>query len=328
MNMQTIIRVLCNSTWALFAATGACAAASEPYPVKPVRVIVAFSPGGYVDLVARLVAGPLSTALGQQVVVENRAGAGGIVGTDLAAHAAPDGHTLTVGSVGTHAVNQSLYRKLPYNVLRDFQAIARLSDAPNILAVHPSLPVHSVKDLIALGHARPGQIMYASAGAGTSTHLAAVLFEHLARVRFVHVPYKGGGPAIIDVVAGQVPVTFATAASVSPHTKTGRLRGVAVTSSQRSALLPELPTIAEGGLPGYEMLNWLGMFAPAGTPRAVVERLRTELIRIVRLREIRERLNAQGAEPAPLGTEEFTVFVKSEIEKWAKVVTATRMTAE
>ena len=329
MTMEIIIRALCNSRWMLLAAaTGACAAASEPYPVKPVRVIVAFSPGGYVDLVARLVAGPLSTALGQQVVVENRAGAGGIVGTELAARAAPDGHTLTVGSAGTHAVNQSLYRKLPYNVLRDFQAVARLSDSPNILAVHPSLPVRSVKELIALGRARPGQIMYASAGAGTSTHLAAVLFEHLARVRFVHVPYKGGGPALIDVVAGQVPITFGTAASVSPHTKTGRLRGLAVTASQRSALLPDLPTIAEGGLPGYEMLNWLGMFAPAGTPRAVVERLSTELIRIVRLPDIRERLNAQGAEPAPLGTEEFTVFVKSEIEKWAKVVAATRMTAE
>ena len=329
MNMEIIIRGLCNSRWMLLAAaTGACAAASEPYPAKPVRVIVAFSPGGYVDLVARLVAGPLSMALGQQVVVENRAGAGGIVGTELAARAAPDGHTLTVGSAGTHAVNQSLYRKLPYNVLRDFQAVARLSDSPNILAVHPSLPVRSVKELIALGRARPGQIMYASAGAGTSTHLAAVLFEHLARVRFVHVPYKGGGPALIDVVAGQVPITFGTAASVSPHTKTGRLRGLAVTASQRSALLPDLPTIAEGGLPGYEMLNWLGMFAPAGTPRAVVERLSTELIRIVRLPDIRERLNAQGAEPAPLGTEEFTVFVKSEIEKWAKVVAATRMTAE
>jgi len=329
MNIEMIISVLRTGSWAMFAAaTGFCTAASEPYPVKPVRVIAAFSPGGYVDLVARLVAGPLSAALGQQVIVENRAGAGGVVGIELAARAAADGHTLTVGSVGTHAVNQSLYRKLPYNVMRDFQAVARLSDAPNILAVHPSLPVHSVKDLIALGRARPGQIMYASAGAGTSTHLAAVLFEHLARVRFVHVPYKGGGPAIVDVVAGQVPLTFATAASVSPHTKTGRLRGLALTASQRSALLPELPTIAEAGVPDYEMLNWLGVFAPAGTPRAVSERLSAELVRIVRLPEIRARLNAQGAEPAPLGSEEFTVFVKSEIEKWAKVVAATRMSAE
>ncbi len=170
--------------------------------------------------------------------------------------------------------------------------------------------------------------MYASAGAGTSTHIAAVLLEYLARIKLVHIPYKGGGPAIVDVVAGQVPVTFGTAASVSPHTKSGRLRGLAITGSQRSTLLPDLPTIAESGLPGYEMINWLGLFAPAGTPRAVVERLSHEAMRIVRLPEVRDRLNAQGAEPAPLGSEEFAAFVKSEVEKWAKVVTATGMTAE
>ena len=306
---------------------GGYAAATETYPVKPVRLVAAFSPGGFVDLTARLLAAPLSAALGQQVVVENRAGAGGIVGTELVAHAAPDGYTLTVGSAGTHGVNQSLYPKLPYNVLRDFQPVARLADAPSILAVHPSLPVRSVKDLIALARSRPGQIMYASAGAGTSTHLAAALFEHLARVKFVHVPYKGGGPAMIAVVAGEVPVTFGTAASVSPHTRSGRLRGLAVTGGQRSALLPDLPTIAESGLPGYEMLNWLGMFAPAGTPRAVVEKLSSELVRIVRMPEVSGALQASGAEPSPLGPDEFAAFVKSEVEKWAKVVAATGMTA-
>ena len=302
-------------------------AAAENYPVRPVRIIAAFSPGGFVDLTARLVSGPLSAALGQQVVVENRGGAGGIVGTEFVARSAPDGHTLTVGSAGTHAVNQSLYRNLSYNVLRDFQPVARLADAPSLLAVHPSLPARSVKELIALARSRPGQINYASAGAGTSTHLAAALFEHLARVKFVHVPYKGGGPAMIAVVAGEVPVTFGTAASVSPHTRSGRLRGLAVTGSQRSALLPALPTIAESGLPGYEMLNWLGMFAPVGTPRAVVEKLSTELVRIVRTPEVSGGLNASGAEPSPLGPDEFALFVKSEVEKWAKVVAATGMTA-
>jgi tripartite-type tricarboxylate transporter receptor subunit TctC len=321
-----------NQGWMLLAAAAGCgvgsyAAAAETYPVKPVRMVAAFSPGGFVDLTARLVAGPLSAALGQQVVVENRAGAGGIVGTELVARAAPDGYTLTVGSAGTHGVNQSLYPKLPYNVLRDFQPVARLADAPSILAVHPSLPVRSVKDLIALTRSIPGQIMYASAGAGTSTHLAAALFEHLARVKLVHVPYKGGGPAMIAVVAGEVPVTFGTAASVSPHTRSGRLRGLAVTGGQRSALLPELPTIAESGLPGYEMLNWLGMFAPAGTPRAVVEKLSSELVRIVRMPEVSGALQASGAEPSPLGPDEFAAFVKSEVEKWAKVVAATGMTA-
>jgi tripartite-type tricarboxylate transporter receptor subunit TctC len=292
-----------------------------------VRIIVAFPPGGFVDLTARLVAGPLGAALGQQMVVENRAGAGGIVGTELAARAAPDGHTLTVGSAGTHAINQSLYPKLSYNVLRDFLPVARLADAPSILAVHPSLPVRSVKELIALARSRPGQINYASAGAGTSTHLAAALFEHLARVRFVHVPYKGGGPAIIAVVAGEVPVTFGTAASVSPHTRSGRLRGLAITGSRRSALLPDLPAIAESGLPGYEMLNWLGLFAPAGTPRAVVEKLSSELFRIVRTPEISRALQASGAEPSPLIPDEFAAFVKSEVEKWAQVVAVTGMTA-
>jgi tripartite-type tricarboxylate transporter receptor subunit TctC len=304
------------------------AAAADAYPVKPVRIVIGFSPGGYIDLTARLVAGPLAAALGQQVVVDNRSGAGGVVGTEIAARSAPDGYTLTIGSIGTHAINQTLYRKLPYNVVRDFQPIARLSDAPNILAVHPSFPAKSVKDLIALAKARPGQIMYASAGAGTSTHIAAVLFEYLGHVKLVHVPYKGGGPAMIDVVAGQVPVTFATAASVSPHTKSGRLRGLAITGSRRSTLLPDLPTIAESGLPGYEMINWLGLFAPAGTPRAVVDKLSVESLRVVQLPEVRERLNAQGAEPSPLNTDEFTPFVKKEVEKWAKVVTATGMTTE
>ena len=304
------------------------APAAEPYPVKPVRIIVAFPPGGFVDLGARLVAGPLGTALGQQVVIDNRGGAGGIVGTELAARAAPDGHTLVVGSAGTHAVNQSLYRKLPYNVLRDFQPVARLSDAPSILAVHPSLPARSVKDLIGLARARPGQIMYASAGSGTSTHLAAALFEHMAQVKLVHVPYKGGGPAIVDVVAGQVPVTFGTAASVSPQTKSGRLRALAVTGGKRSAVLPDLPTIAESGVPGYEMLNWLGLFAPANTPRAIVEKLNEAVLRVAGSPEVRDRLNAAGAEPSPLPTEEFAAFVKKEIEKWGKVVAATGMTVE
>lgn len=304
------------------------AAAADAYPVKPVRLVIGFAPGGYVDLASRLIAVPLGNALGQQVIVDNRSGAGGVVAAEIAAHAPPDGYTLTIGSIGTHAINQTLYKKLPYNVVRDFQPVARLSDAPNILAVHPSFPAKSVKELIAIAKARPGQIMYASAGAGTSTHIAAVLFEYLGNIKLVHVPYKGGGPAMIDVVAGQVPVTFATAASVSPHTKSGRLRGLGITGSRRSTLLPDLPTIAEGGLPGYEMINWLGLFAPAGTPRTTVDRLAAESLRIVQTPEVRERLNAQGAEPSPLNTDEYTAFVKKEVDKWAKVVTATGMTTD
>jgi tripartite-type tricarboxylate transporter receptor subunit TctC len=322
---------------AAFAATLACAAticlspavpAAESYPAKPLRLVVGFPPGGFVDFTARLVATPLGAALGQQAVVDNRPGAGGIVATEIVARAAPDGYTLTVGSAGTHAVNQSLYPKLPYNVLRDFQPVARLADAPSILAVHPSLPVRSVKELLALARARPGEINYASAGSGTSTHLAAALFEHLGRVKMVHVPFKGGGPAMVALLAGEVPVTFGTAASVSPQTRAGKLRGLAVTSGQRSSVLPELPTIAESGLPGYEMLNWLGLFAPAGTPRAIVERLSNEAVRIVREPQVVARFHAQGAEPSPLAADAFAGFVKGEIEKWAKVVAATGMTAE
>lgn len=312
---------------ALALAAGA-APAAESWPAKPVRVIVPFPPGGYVDLGTRLVAAPLAAALGQPVVVENRAGAGGALGSELAARAAPDGHVLVVGTVGTHAVNQSLYPKLAYDVLRDFAPVARLSDAPNVLAVHPSLPAKGVRELVALAKARPGQIAYASSGAGTSTHLAAVLFETLAGVALLHVAYKGGGPAMIDVVAGEVPLTFGTAASVTPHAKSGRLRALAVTGATRSTLMPGVPTVAEGGLPGYAMLNWLGLFAPAGTPRPVVERLAAELTRSVRLPEVRERLNAQGAEPAPLAADEFAAFVRSEIAQWAKVVAATRMSAD
>lgn len=307
---------------------GAVAHAAETWPVKPVRIVAPFAPGGYVDFTARLVAGPLAASLGQQFVVDNRAGAGGIVGTELVARASADGYTLVIGSAGTHAVNQSLYKKLPYDVLRDFQPVVRLTDAPSLLAVHPSLPVRNVKELIVLAKQRPEQLAYASAGAGTSTHLAAVLFEHLGKVKFVHVPYKGGGPAMVAVLSGETPLTFATASSVSPHTKSGRLRGLAVTGAERSAVLKDLPTIAESGLPGYEMLNWLGLFAPAGTPKAIVDRLEAECLRIVQMHDVVARFNGQGAEPSPLAAAPYTAFVKKEIEKWGRVVAATGMTAQ
>jgi tripartite-type tricarboxylate transporter receptor subunit TctC len=302
--------------------------AAEPYPSKPVRIVVGFTPGGFVDFTARLVAHSLTPALGQQVLIDNRPGAGGSIGAEFTARAAPDGYTITVGSVGTHAVNQSLYPKLAYHVLRDFVPVARLANGPSIVAVHPSLPVRSTRELIQLAKARPGQINYASAGAGTSTHLAAVLFEHLGGVRFVHVPFKGGGQSIVALLSGEVPLTFGTAASVSPHTRSGRLRGLAVTGSERSAVLPDLPTVAESGLPGYEMLNWLGFFAPAGTPDAIVEKLAADSLRVVRMPDVAAKFHAQGAEPSPLGRAAFAAFVKAEMEKWAKVVAVTGMTVQ
>ncbi|MBY0268246.1 MAG: tripartite tricarboxylate transporter substrate binding protein [Burkholderiales bacterium] len=309
-------------------ATPHTARASETYPARTVRIIVPFAPGGFVDFTARLVAPPLAQAMGQQFVVDNRPGAGGIVGAEYAARATPDGYTLVIGSAGTHSVNQSLYPKLPYNVLRDFYPVARLTDAPSILTVHPSLPVKTVKDLIGLARQRPGQINYASAGAGTSTHLAAVLFESLANVKMTHIAFKGGGPAVVSVLSGETPVTFATAASVTPHIGSGRLRAIAVTSGQRSAVLPGLPTIAEGGLQGYEMLNWLGLFAPTATPKAIIERLNREALKVVAQPEVVKRFNSQGAEPSPLASEEFAAFVKSEIAKWGKIVAATGMKAD
>ena len=318
--------------WILVAVMAACLGAfgdgmaAEGYPSKPIRLIVPFAPGGFNDFTARLLAVPLGSALGQPVVVENRAGAGGTIGTEVVARANPDGYTLIVGSVGTQAVNQALYPNLPFNVLRDFQPIARLTESPSILAVHPSLPVNSVKYLIAMARAKPGQINYASAGAGSSTHLAAVLFEYLAHVKLTHVAYKGGGPMIIATISGEVPVTFGTASSVWPQVKSGKLRALAVTGSQRAASLPELMTIAEAGLPGYAMDNWLGLFAPVGTPRPVVEKISNEAIRIVRLPEVRKEFLAHGAEPSPLGPDEFAKFVKVEVEKWGKVVKSTGMT--
>ena len=324
--MSFTLRALCGTAALLLAST--FSAASETYPSRTVRIVVPFAPGGFVDFTARLLAPAYTQATGQQFVVDNRPGAGGILGAELAARSTPDGYTLVIGSAGTHSVNQSLYRKLSYNVLRDFIPVARLTDAPSILTVHPSLPVKSVKDLVGLAKKQPGQVIYASAGAGTSTHLAAVLFENLAQVKLSHVAFKGGGPAVVSVLSGETPVTFATAASVTPHIASKRLRAIAVTSGQRSAVLPNLPTIAEGGLPGYEMLNWLGLFAPANTPKAIVDRLERESLKAVAQPEVVKRFHSQGAEPSPLPGEQFTPFVKAEIAKWAKIVAATGMTAD
>lgn len=310
------------------AAAPAVAFAQAKYPVKAVRIVLPFAAGSAVDTLARIYAQQMTESWGQQVLVDNRTGANGIIGMELIAKAPPDGYTIGMGNIATLAINSSLYAKIPYDSTRDYAPISFIAAITNCLIVHPSLPVRSVKDLVALARARPGQVTYASAGSGTSTHLAAVLFEHLGRVKMVHVPFKGGGPAIVALISGEMPVTFGTAASVSPQTRSGRLRGLAVTSARRSAVLPELPTIAESGLPGYEMLNWLGLFAPAGTPRAIVERLSGESLRIVRAPEVVARFHAQGAEPSPLGADEFAAFVKSEIDKWAKVVAATGMSAE
>ncbi len=290
------------------------------YPAKPIRAIVPFPPGGINDFAARSVSIKLGEALGQSVVIDNRPGAGGIIGTQLAAQSVPDGYTLSIGSVATHAINQSLYKKLPYDVLRDFAPITNILNAPNLVVVHPSLPAHSVKELITFAKSRPGQINYGSAGSGTSTHLSVELFKQMTGVNMVHVPYKGAGPSVTDLVAGQISVIFASMPSALTLAKAGRLRALAVTGRNRSPSAPELPTVAEAGVQGYEFSGWVGIFAPAGTPLEIVARLHSETLKILRLPETKERFFSQGVEPGGMPAQEFSAFVKAEIAKWGKVV--------
>ena len=299
----------------------------QAYPSKPIRVIVAFPPGGIADFAARSVSQKLSESLGVPVVAENRPGAGGITGAEVVAKSAPDGYTLLVTSI-SHTINPSVRKNLPFDAVRDFAPVTLIADAPNFLVVHPSLPARSVKELAALARARPGQITYASSGAGTSTHLSGELFKSLARIDIVHVPYKGGGPAVIDLIGGHVLMMFSTLPSVLQQVRGGKLRGLAVTGSRRFPASPEFPTMIEAGIPGFEVSGWSGMFAPAGTPREAVERLAGETARILRAPELKERFFVQGAEPVGNSPEEFAAFVRSEIAKWKKVVEASGMRAD
>jgi tripartite-type tricarboxylate transporter receptor subunit TctC len=295
-------------------------AVAQQYPSKPIRIIVPFPAGGIADLFGRVIGQKFTEAWGQPAVVDNRPGAGGNIGADIVAKSAPDGYTLVTGSIGTHAVNVSLFSKLPYDPIRDFAPVSLIMEAEGLLVVHPSLPVKSVKELIALARARPGQIAYASAGYGTAAHLSGELFKSMAKVDMVHVPYKGNVPAITDLIAGQTSLLFATMPTVLPQVQAGRLRALAVTSSSRSPAAPALPTIAEAALPGFSVTNWIGFFAPAGTPREVVAKLNGEVARIMQAPDIQKRLAAEGATFSPWTPEQFGAFVKAEQTKWAKVV--------
>ena len=291
----------------------------QAYPTKSIRVIVAFAPGGIADFAARSVSQGLSENLRVPVVVENRPGAGGVIGAEAVAKAAPDGYTVLVTSI-SHTINPSVTRTLPFDTRRDFAPVVLIADAPNILVVHPSVPVTSTEELVEFARARPGRLSYASSGVGTSTHLSGELFKAMAGVDLLHVPYKGGGPAVADLLGGQVQVMFATLPTVLEHIRASRLRGLGVTSARRFPGAPEFPTIAEAGLAGYEVSGWSGMFAPAGTPRAVIERLARETARILREPELKKRFLTQGAEAAVKMPDEFSAFVDSEIVKWKKVV--------
>jgi tripartite-type tricarboxylate transporter receptor subunit TctC len=309
-------------TSALLAATVALSAggasAQAGYPVKPVRLVVPSAPGGGTDITARILAPKLSEALRQQVVVENRAGAGTMIGTELVAKSPADGYTLLMG-LSTLAINPAMYKKVPYDAVRDFAPISQVISAPNMLVVHPSVPVKTVKELIAFMRARPGQLNYASAGHGTNPHLSMELFLSMTRVKAVHIPYKGLAPGIVDLIAGHVTLASATMLTGLPHVKSGRLRCLGTTGAQRAAVLPEFPTIAEAGVPGYEASQWYGVLAPAQTPKEIVTRLNTEVVRILKAPDMRQKLAADGTDPVGSSPEEFARYIKSELAKWGKV---------
>ena len=303
-------------------------AALAQYPAKPIRLIVPFAAGGGNDNIARLVGKQLSESLGQQLVIDNRPGAGGVLGAELAAKAAPDGYTLFLGGVGSHAVNPNLNANLPYDPIRDFAPVALLASAPLILVVHPSVPAASFKAFVALARSKPGQLNYASNGNGTSSHLAAVMFDSMAGVDMVHVPYKGLSPALTDLLSGRVQLMFSSVVAILPHIRAEKLRGLAVTGAKRMPSMPDLPTIAESGLPGYEASSWYGVLAPAGTPREIVVKLNAEFVKALAQPEVRTSLVAEGAEPIGGTPEQFAAYIISEKERMGKLIREAKIRLE
>lgn len=289
------------------------------YPTRPIRFVIPFVPGGSADLFARVLAPDLSEALGQQVVIDNRGGAGGTIGAELAARAAPDGYTIVIATANM-AVNVSLYTKWPVNPAKDFQAVSLLGSAPNLVAVNPAVPVKSIKELIALAKAKPGQIRYASGGSGSTPHLAAELFKTMADVDLLHIPYKGTGPALVAVLSGESSVIFPPASVGLPHDRTGKMRALAISSRGRFEAAPNLTTVSEAGVPGYEASQWYGVMVPAGTPQAIITRLNRDLVRIVQNVDFKTRMLAQATMLSGTTPDEFATYMKNEIAKWAKVV--------
>src|SRR5262252_5329595 len=300
-----------------------CASAlarADAFPEKPLRFIVGFTPGGPSDIIARALGQKLSETWGQQVVIENRPGAGGNIAAEAAAKSAPDGYTWLLGNNSILATNQSLYRALPFDPQRDFAPVALVAIQPNILVVNPAVPATTVRELIALAKAKPGQLNYASSGSGAAAHLAAELFKAMTGVDMVHIPYKGAQPALTDVVAGRAQLMFATSASAIPYIKAGRLRALAVTTSHRSTTVPDLPTLSEAGVPGFEAITWHGVVVPRATPGPLVGRLNADIVKALEARDLRERLESLGAELAPGSPRDFADYIAREIPKWAKVV--------
>jgi tripartite-type tricarboxylate transporter receptor subunit TctC len=311
----------------LCAALLAAPAGAQQYPSRPIRLIVPQSAGGSTDLIARVVAQKMDDALRQTVVVDNRPGAGSINGTEMVVHAAPDGYTL-LAVAASFTINPAIHKKLPFDPIRDFTAVTQLATLPHILIVHPSVPVKSVKDLLALARAKPGQLNYASSGIATSTHMAAELFMYMTKTSMVNVPYKGGAPAMTAMLAGECQLNFATISTALPHIRSGKLRALAVTTAKRSAAAPEFPTIAEAGVPGYEHGSWVGLLAPAKTPQSVLSRLNAEAVKAAHSPEVKTVLLRDGLEPTGTTPAEFAAIIKTEVAKWLKVAKAAGITAQ
>jgi tripartite-type tricarboxylate transporter receptor subunit TctC len=313
LNRRSVMLSAAGALLVLTATTGA-----QDYPTKPVRLIIPFPPGGSNDVVGRMIATKLSERLGKQIVVDNRGGAGGVIGTEAAANATPDGYTLAVISIA-HAVNPWLY-KLTYDPIKSFAPVAVLATGPNVLAVNPDLGVNSVKDLIALAKSKPGELQYASAGVGSFQHLGGELFKLEAGVDMLHVPFKGGGPAMIDVIGGHTKLLFSSLVQTTPHLKSGKLKALGTGGKSRSPILPDVPTIAEAGVPGYEATNWWGIVAPAGTPAPIIAQLHKEIAAVQQSPEVQEQFARQGAAVLQMSTAEFTTFIGAEMKKWERVV--------
>ncbi len=311
-----------------FCAAGAGLAAAQPYPSKPIRFVLGYAPGGASDVVARIVGTRLSDALGQPVVIDNRPAAAGSAAAGMVARTPADGYTMMLAATSTLAVNPSMYKKLPYDSLRDFTYVANFVAMPNLLVVNPNVPAKSVPELIALAKVEDGRLTYGSAGVGSSNHFTAELFNYMARVRMTHIPYKGGGPAMVDVAGGQVALIFATIVSAIPLVKAGRLRPLGVTSATRSPSMPDVPSIAEAGLPGYESTIWYGVVLPAGAPAPVVARLSTEIEKLLSTQDVKERFHTLGADIQFMTPGRFAQYVRAEIKKWSVVVRETGMRAD
>jgi tripartite-type tricarboxylate transporter receptor subunit TctC len=295
-------------------------AAAQAYPSKPITIIVPFSAGGTTDILARIVGQALTAELGQSVVVDNRAGAGGNIGGQLAARAPADGYTLFMGTVGTHAINEALYKKMPFDPVKDFAPLTRVANVPNLLVAHPAQPFKTVKEMIAYAQANPGKLNFGSSGSGSSIHLSGELFKSMAKVDMVHIPYKGSAPAVNDLLGNQIAIMFDNMPSAIQHVRAGKLRAIAVTTAKRSPELPDVPTIAEAGVPGYEATSWFGMFAPAATPAPIVAQLNKALVKVLNQPDTKQKIAAQGGEVVAETPAQFAAFIQAETAKWGKVV--------